>query len=152
MRGPKTNDDNFTSSKPKDLGKVMGRIFHYSNRYIVVVLIAFACAIAATILMLLGPSKLSEMTDLITDGIATGIDINAIIKIGTILIIFYALSWIFNVIQGYIIATITQQISYSMRKDFSSKINRIPMSYFNRVSTGDILSRVTNDVDRKSTR
>lgn len=133
--------------KPKNLGKTLKRILDYSNKYLPIIIVAFACAIAATILMLLGPSRLSDLTNIIKDGLTGSIDMDSIVSIASMLVIFYALSWILNCVQGWILATTTQKISYSMRKDISRKINRIPMSYYSKVSTGDILSRVTNDVD-----
>jgi len=133
--------------KPKNLSKTLKRILDYSNKYLPIIIVAFACAIAATILMLLGPSRLSDLTNIIKDGLTGSIDMDSIVSIASMLVIFYALSWILNCVQGWILATTTQKISYSMRKDISRKINRIPMSYYSKVSTGDILSRVTNDVD-----
>lgn len=133
--------------KAKEFKTTMKRILKYSNKYLPVVYFALACAAVGTVLMLLGPDKLSDLTDIIKDGLMTSIDMNSVYKIGIILIVFYGVSWVLSSLQGWIMATVTQKISYSLRGDISRKINRIPMSYFNKVSTGDILSRVTNDVD-----
>jgi len=135
------------TEKPKTLFKTLNRILKYSKKYGIAVIIGLIASIIGTILMLAGPSKLSELTDIIKDGLSTSIDMDKILKIAIILIVFYSLHWIFNSIQGWIMATVTQKISYEMRKDISVKINKVPMSYFSKVPTGDILSRVTNDVD-----
>lgn len=142
------NPPNMTGGeKAKDFNKIMKRILQYSKKYLAVVIIALICAAAGTVLMLMGPDKLSDLTNIIKDGLSSSIDLEAVAKIGILLTSFYAASWILSALQGWIIATVTQRISYSLREDISHKINRIPMSYFNKVSTGDVLSRVTNDVD-----
>ncbi|MPM07790.1 putative ABC transporter ATP-binding protein [bioreactor metagenome] len=110
-------------------------------------LAAFACAVGGTVLTLLGPDKLSDLTNLIKSGLMAGIDMEAVAKIGLTLTVFYALSAVLTLTQGLVMATITQKVTKRMRSDISAKINRLPMWYFNRTSTGDVLSRVTNDVD-----
>lgn len=75
------------------------------------------------------------------------IDMEEVGRIGFILVCFYGLSYLFSATQGWIMAGITQRVSQSLRRDISRKINRLPMSYFNHTTTGDILSRVTNDID-----
>ena len=76
-----------------------------------------------------------------------GIDMDLVVRIALTLVGFYAASYVLTVVQGWIMTTVTQRIGRSMRADISAKINRLPMSYFNSVPTGDILSRITNDVD-----
>lgn len=144
MKDPQSQGN---GEKPKDLLKVMKRIMLYSKRFLPVVIFALICAVMGTVLMLLGPSQLSDMTNLITDGLTTSIDMDSIFRIGITLVIFYSLSFVFSSIQGWILAGVTQKISFGMRKDISDKINRVPMSYFSKVSTGDVLSIVTNDAD-----
>ena len=100
-----------------------------------------------TILTLLGPDRLSDMTDLIGEGILGDLDMEAIMSIGFTLIAFYAASFLLSLCQGWIMAYVTQKLSKNLRTDISGKINRLPMWFYNRTSTGDILSRVTNDVD-----
>ncbi|MFA6755865.1 MAG: ABC transporter ATP-binding protein [Bacilli bacterium] len=133
--------------KAKDFKKVMKRIFNYSNKYLPVVIVALICAIIGTILMLLGPNKLSDLTDLIKDGIMGTIDIDGVTTICITLVVFYGVSWLLSAIQGWILAGVTQKITYKLRDDISHKINRVPLSYYNKVSTGDILSKVSNDAD-----
>ena len=91
--------------------------------------------------------KLKEITNLITEGIMTGIDMYGGKKIGLILIAFYIIGYILSAVQGLIMANVTQGVANELRSDISVKINRLPMWFYNKTSTGDILSRVTNDVD-----
>lgn len=123
------------------------KLIAYCKKYLAVIIIAVICVIFGTVLTLIGPDKLSELTDIITAGIMTGIDLDKVTEIGLTLVIFYVASAILTFSQHYIMATVTQKVSKQMRSDISKKINRLPMSYFNQHSTGDILSRVTNDVD-----
>lgn len=144
VMGPK---DTNNGEKPKAFMKTMKRILGYSKIYTTAIIVALVCAIVGTVFMLLGPSKISDLTTLIEDGITTSIDLGAVANIGILLVVFYCLSFILSSTQGLIMATITQKISYRMRNDISRQINRLPMSFFNKVSTGDILSIVTNDAD-----
>lgn len=123
------------------------RLVRYVRRHLPVILLALVFAFAGTVLTLLGPAKLKEITNLITAGMATQIDMAAIAKIGVLLIGFYIASMILSVAQGAIMATVTERVANRMRGDISGKINRLPMWFYNRTATGDILSRVTNDVD-----
>lgn len=138
---------NAGGEKSKDFIGTWGKLFRYSKKYLAVIIISLICAVAGTVLSLIGPDKLSELTDLITKGIMTGIDLKGITKIAIILTLFYASSTILSIIQGWIMATVTQKISKNLRNDISVKINRLPMWFYNRTSNGDVLSRVTNDVD-----
>ncbi|MGN0476834.1 MAG: ABC transporter ATP-binding protein [Ruminococcus sp.] len=135
------------SGKAKDLKGTWKKILCYCRKYWGAIIIAFCAATIGTVLTLLGPDKLSQMTKLITDGIATGIDLGSVAKIGFMLIAFYICSWLLSVLQQLIMNHVTQNVSKNLRTDISKKINRLPMWYFNTTSTGDVLSRVTNDVD-----
>lgn len=103
-------------------------------------------AVAGAVLTIIGPNRLSRITDLISEGLTSQIDLPAIAEVGVLLIGLYLLSGLFTYIEHYIMATVTLDLSKRMRKDLSDKINKVPMKYFNKVSYGDILSRVTNDV------
>ncbi|MCD8094873.1 MAG: ABC transporter ATP-binding protein/permease, partial [Ruminococcus sp.] len=133
--------------KAKDFSGTMRKLIVYSRKSMPVVIIALLFAVVATILNLLGPDKLSDMTDLITEGIVTGIDMDSIAEIGITLIIFYGSGFILNDAQGIIMANFVQRLTRNLRTDISHKINRLPMNYYNHTSTGDVLSRVTNDID-----
>lgn len=133
--------------KKKKSEKNLGKLITYCKKYIPVIVIALISSVIGTILSLIGPDKLSEMTDIITDGIMTNIDLEKITSIGLTLVAIYVLSAILTFSQGYIMATVTQKVSKGLRSDISKKINKLPMSYYNNNTTGDLLSRVTNDVD-----
>ena len=90
---------------------------------------------------------MDELPESIYHLIKPGIDMDKVRSIGLTLVVFYALSYIFSAAQGWITAGVTQRVSKSLRGDISRKINKLPMSFYNRTSTGDILSRVTNDID-----
>ena len=134
-------------SKKKKSEKSLSKLITYCKKYIPVIVIALISAIIGTVLSLIGPDKLSEMTDIITEGIMTSIDLEKIKSIGLILVAIYVISAILTFTQGYIMATVTQKVSKGLRSDISKKINKLPMSYYNNNTTGDLLSRVTNDVD-----
>lgn len=90
---------------------------------------------------------MDKLPDSVYSLIAPSIDMDKVQRIGFILVTFYALGYLFSAIQGWITAGVTQRVSQQLRGDISRKINRLPMAFYNRTSTGDILSRVTNDVD-----
>jgi ATP-binding cassette subfamily B protein len=102
---------------------------------------------AGSVFNIIGPDILSKITDLITEGMMKSIDLDAVVNVATLLAILYGLGFVFNYIQGFIMATVTQRVSKKLRGDLSTKINRLPLKYFDSTSTGDVLSRVTNDVD-----
>lgn len=125
---------------------MLKEIFIYSERMKLPTIFAMLLAIAGAVLTIIGPNQLSRITDLISDSLYGDIDLSAIAHIGILLLAIYAFSAIFTFIEHYIMATVTLALSKQLRGDLSLKINRVPMKYFNRVSHGDILSRVTNDV------
>ena len=136
--------------KAKDLVGIWKKLLGYCRKYLVISVIAILCSAIGTVLMLIGPDKLSELTDTITEGImppATSIDMDKVVQIGMTLVVFYVMSYLLSAIQGWIMSTVTQRVSKAMRSDISKKINRLPMWFYNQTTTGDVLSRVTNDVD-----
>ena len=209
-----------STEKAKDFVGTWKKLLRYCKKYLIVLVIAVICASAGTVCTLIGPDKLSDMTDEITAGIAPdteklqeiaravasnaqngpmnmkdieidgttisvkdqmdmlelmskmdkndgekalktfdelpdsiyqlvkpSINMDKVFDIGMLLVALYAAGYILSAIQGWIMATVTQKISKKMRSDISEKINRLPMWFYNRTTTGDVLSRVTNDVD-----
>ena len=130
----------------RGIGGVLKELFTYSSKLKVPSAVAFLFAVAGAVLTIIGPNLLSQITDLISDALGGEIDLAAIGHIGVILLVIYGLSAVFTYVEHYIMATVTLELSRDMRQDLSRKINRVPMSYFSKVSYGDILSRVTNDV------
>ena len=110
-----------------------------------IVAILFACA--GVVLTIIGPNQLSKITQYIIDGIATGIDMEAIARTALFLLGLYVLSAIFSFLQHFILATVTLRLSNRLRADIFDKVNRAPMKLFGRIPYGDILSRMTNDVN-----
>ncbi len=134
-------------AKPKNVKKAMKQLIGYCRKYLAFIIIALALGMVGAIFNIVGPEILSQMTDLIGEGLMAEIDLDAIIRLAVILAILYGLGFIFNYVQGFIMATITQSVTKRLRTDISTKINRLPLKYFDKTSYGDILSRVTNDID-----
>ena len=130
----------------RGLRSVQRELFSYSERIKLPMLIALVLAAAGAVLTILGPNQLSKITNLISDSLMGEIDLAAIGRVAGVLLGIYALSAMLTYIEHYIMATVTLGLSKQMRRDLCAKINRVPMSCFNRIAHGDILSRVTNDV------
>lgn len=133
--------------KAKNTKKTVKMLFSYSKKYFAGIAAAVIFAVAGTVIALVGPERLKDLTNLITEGITTSIDMPAVARIGLLLVALYAASTLLNTLQGWIMATVTQRMSQRMRADISKKINRLPMWFYHKNTTGDILSRITNDVD-----
>jgi ATP-binding cassette subfamily B multidrug efflux pump len=142
--------------KPKNFKSTMGKLIKYCKSYLPVIIIALVAAAAGNVLQIIGPDKLKELINEISKGLPMlikgvpvlhSIDMNAVADIVLMLVFLYAGSMLLNLMQSFIMATVTQKISKKMRTDISRKINRLPLRYFDRTSYGDVLSRVTNDVD-----
>lgn len=133
--------------RPKDFKGTWLKIIRFCRDYWSLIIIAVAASAVGTVLMLLGPAKLAELTKVISDGMMTGIDGRAVIRVAVTLIVLYVISWLLSAGQSAIMNIVTQRLSKTLRGDISRKINRLPMCYYNSTSTGDVLSRVTNDVD-----
>lgn len=133
--------------KAKDFKGSVSKLFAYGKSFVIFGAIAIILAITGTILNIIGPQKIGDITDYIVNGITGTINLPEIKKLAIFLIVIYGLGFIFNYIQSYIMATIAQRLSYKLRRDIDHKINRLPLKYFDNNSYGDVLSRVTNDVD-----
>lgn len=142
--------------KPKEFKKTWLRLISYSKRYAPAVITALALAAIGTVMQIIGPDRLKDMANLIMKGLpslvnglpAMGkVDLDAVRRIAFTLVIFYAGASVLGFAQGFIMTTVTQKISKNLRTGISEKINRLPLKYFDKVSYGDVLSRVTNDVD-----
>ena len=120
------------------------------------IILAFLTAIIGTVFQFLGPDKLKDMTNAIMEGLPAiingepvlgSVDFATVSRLGWILVFFYTTAAFLAFLGGFIMATITARVSMSLRSDVSNKIDKIPLGYFDKTSTGDIISRVTNDVD-----
>lgn len=133
--------------KAKDSGAALKSLLNYCRSYLPVILIALILGAFSAVFSVIGPDRIADITNLIAEGLTGSIDLAAIVHNCVFLAVLYGLSWVFGYIQSFILATVTQRISKSLRTDISKKINRIPLGYFDKTTLGDILSRVTNDVD-----
>jgi len=136
-----------SGEKAKDFKNTWKRLISYMGSYLPAIIIALLLAIVGTVFTIVGPGQIRNITDMITEGAATGIDLTAIGKIGIMLAILYTAGFLFNYMQGFIMATVTQKVSKKLRTEISEKINRLPLKYFDSTSHGDVMSRVSNDVD-----
>jgi ATP-binding cassette subfamily B multidrug efflux pump len=136
-----------TSEKPKDLKNAIKSMIRYLDKYLPFVIVAFLLAALSSVLSIIGPNKLSDLTDVITDGLLTGIDFDMVKSIGLFLLIIYLLSALFNYVQNFIMVTVSNNFAKDLRSKILTKINKLPLKYFDNHSYGDVLSRVTNDVD-----
>ena len=139
--------------KAKDFKGSMVKLFRYMERYKFRFMLMFVFAVAGTVFNIVGPKILGKATTELFNGLVAkvngtgGIDFE---KIGTILLFtlgLYLISACFSLIQGFVMTGISNDVTYSLRKDISKKINRMPLNYFESRTNGEILSRVTNDVD-----
>lgn len=132
---------------PDNFKESIGKLANYCKMYIWYIIVAFIFAVIGTVFNLVGPDQLSKITDIITTGITGEIDLERIKSIGLFLAILYGIGFILSYFQGFIMATVTQKVTKQLRTDISTKINRLPLRYFDSTNHGDILSRVTNDID-----
>lgn len=135
------------TEKPKNFSQTWIKLVKYSRSHWIPLIFAIILAAAGNIFTVIGPDRLAAMTDVISAGMETTIDMNAVRNIGLSLLALYGFGGLFNLIQGWIMVSVTQNIARKLRSDISNKINKLPMSYFSHTTVGDTLSRVTNDVD-----
>ena len=142
--------------KPQNFSETMGKLMRFCSNYIPVIIIALVLGAAGTIGQIVGPDKLKDMTNEIAKGLPAmvhgkpvmgAVDFDAVSRIGFTLIALYAGYAVLNYVQSWLMATVTQHTAQRLRESISKKINKLPLSYFDKVSYGDVLSRITNDVD-----
>lgn len=152
-RGPGGHGGMMPGEKAKEFKGTTRKILSYIGSYKIAIVLVMISAVAGTVFNIVGPKVLSKATTEIFNGLVSkvsggaGIDFH---KIGVILLILlglYCVSALFSFIQGYIMSGISQKLSFRMRKEISEKINRMPLAYFESKTVGEVLSRITNDVD-----
>ena len=131
----------------KDFKGAIKKLLKYDKALIRLLIISLILAFISSVLTIIGPDKLKDITNIITQNMMTGINLDSVKDIAIVLIIIYSFSSIFSYLQGFIMTTVTARFQKKMRNDISKKINLLPLSYFDKTTVGDILSRVTNDVD-----
>ena len=135
------------AEKAKDFKSAIKRLFKELNIFKIAIVISFILAILSSILSIMAPNKLADLTDEISKGLMGMMDLDAVKAIAIFLAIIYIASALFNFIQSIIMTEVANRFAKSLRTRISKKINKLPLRYFDKNSTGDILSRVTNDVD-----
>jgi ATP-binding cassette subfamily B protein len=130
-----------------DVVPALKKFLRYISRYKALIITSVVLSLAGAICNLVGPSRLGEITDLISDGLSGTVDLDAIGQIGVFLVVIYVAGFLMNYVQGILMAKVSQWVARDMRSDISEKIDRLPLAYLDSHPTGDTLSRVTNDVD-----
>ena len=155
-RGRMGGRHGMSTEKAKDFKGTMKKLMGYLTQYKIGLLLVVIFAIGSTIFNIAGPKILGKATTDLFHGLiskvsgGSGIDFDKIAKILIGLMCLYVCSALFSFIQGYIMTGVSQKLTYRMRKEISEKIDRLPMGYFDKMTHGEILSRITNDVDTLS--
>ena len=156
-RGPMGRRRGMSGEKAKDFKGAMLRLLKYMERYKFRLILMVIFAIGGTVFNIIGPKILGKATTELYSGLiskingGSGIDFDKIIKILVGVMCLYVVSSVLSFIQGFIMTGISNDVTYNLRKDISKKINKIPMKYFESRTHGEILSRITNDVDTLQT-
>ncbi|MBQ3285458.1 MAG: ABC transporter ATP-binding protein [Ruminococcus sp.] len=135
------------TEKSDNFGAAWKNLLSYAKPQMPAIIIAMTCAVIGTIIALIGPKQIQKITDLITQGITGVIDLEAVTSTCVFLLVLYGVSWLMNFVQHFIMATVAPTVSSRMRRDITEKTNRLPLKYFDSTPFGDILSRITNDID-----
>lgn len=144
------NNRRSPASKPKDFKKAIINLFGYCKDYYRLIIFAIVLSIISSIFSIIGPGKVRDIINEITIGLTSTINMEVIKDITLFLAVMYVLGAIFHYVEAYLMAIMTNKLSKNLRNKISVKINKIPLKYFDSTSYGDILSRVTNDVDTMS--
>ena len=135
------------AEKPKDFKTAIKKLIRYSKTFWPAILVAVILAAISSVMTIAGPDQISKITDEITKGLTSQTNLERVTQIAIFVGSLYITSGLLGYAQSFIMATITQKFSKKMRNEISSKINKLPLKYFDNHSYGDTLSRVTNDVD-----
>ncbi|WP_425365077.1 ABC transporter ATP-binding protein [Eubacterium ruminantium] len=133
--------------KAKNNKAAFGKLYGYIQKHVPAIVVAVILGGISSVIAVICPDKLSDIVNEIQIGLAGALNIKKINNICIFVLTIFILSWIFGYIQNFIMTTVTQKVTKSLRRDISQKINRVPLRYFDKTSFGDVLSRVTNDVD-----
>ena len=142
--------NNMKNSKNEKLDiNSLKKLLSYAKPFLPSIIIAIVLAVGSAVTTIIGPSKIRELMDIITDGLKTidGINLDSFFSIAILLICLYAGGAIASYIQQFIMAGVTQKTSKKLRSEINEKINNLPLSYFDKTTRGDVLSVVTNDID-----
>ena len=135
------------AEKAKDFKKAIVNLFRYIKKHGLSLVVALVLSCVSSIFSIIGPDKLKDMTNVIIEGILSDINMDKVKDISLFLLCIYVIGAICGYIQGFIMTGVTQKVTKKLRNEIAIKINKLPLKYFDKVSYGDVLSRVTNDVD-----
>ena len=138
------------NDKPNNFNLAVKKLMHYLNKYKFRIIFALIFSAFSSVLAIISPKRLERLINTIIAGIITGIDIDKVKEIMFALIIIYVLSAIFDYLEKYLMVDATNKFAKELREKISHKINKLPLKYFDTHTSGDILSRVTNDIDTVS--
>lgn len=141
------HEPNKAGVKAKNFKEAMKTLFNNLKEYKILLILSISFAAVGAVCTIVGPNQLTKITDEITNNLMGTIDTSYILKISIILFVLYMCSFVFSFLQNYIMAIVTQRYSKKLRKDISEKFNRLPLSYYDKNKSGDILSKISNDVD-----
>lgn len=136
------------TKKKMDFG-ALKKVFAYCKPYLPAIIISILCAVVASVTTIIGPEKISDLMNTITSSVMIGadVDIGKVVDICIFLVCLYLIGAVFSYVQQFIMSIVTQRSSQNLRNNINKKINKLPLAYFDKTTKGDILSRVTNDVD-----
>ncbi len=148
MSGPRRG--RFPDEKPKNMKSAMLSLLRYLKPWYTAIIISLSLSLTSTVLVLIAPNMMADLTNLISEGLFTKIDMPAVKKSIVTIISVYLAGGLLSCVASFTMITVMQKLAWNMRSSISSKINRLPLKYFDKVSIGDVMSRVTNDVDTVS--
>ena len=138
------------NEKPNDFKTAMKQLYKYCRPWYLPIIISLVFSLAGTVLTIIAPDKMADLTNAISAGLATGIDLASVKKSIISILVLYCSAGLLSCASGLVMISVMQHLAWRMRDDISGKINRVPLKYFDKVSIGDVLSRITNDVDTVS--
>lgn len=147
LKTKKQTSNKVNQNKPKNFKNAMLQLFSFCKKYWPLIIISIVLATISSVLAVIGPNKLKDLTNYISAGLRAPMDINAILNITYVLIAIYLTQCVFMSIQHILMVKVSQNASKELRTEIDKKINRVPIKYIDSNAHGDLLSRVTNDVD-----
>ena len=150
MSPPRRGGPGRPGEKPQNFKKSMNDLKNYLRPWYMPIIIALLLSVAGTVAVIIAPDKMADLTNTIADGLVTGIDMAAVKKGIIVILVLYVANASFNFGSNYIMITVMQRLAWNMRNSISEKINKVPLGFYDKTSIGDILSRITNDVDTVS--
>lgn len=136
--------------KPQDFKSSMKQLLDYCRPWYIPIVISLVFSLAGTFLTIIAPDKMADLTNAISAGLYSGIDFASVKKSIISILIIYCSAGVLSCVASFVMISVMQNLAWDMRNKISEKINRVPLKYFDRVSIGDVLSRITNDVDTVS--